>query len=80
MDYNSSCSLSPVTVPPLDSDVLGNGAVLFSEYFSAYQRIHEFSLHCLPLEVMVTQSFGLYGKVNFIKKHNYKLWLNGGVY
>jgi len=25
-------------------------------------------------------AFKLYGKVNFVKKHNYKLWLNDGVY
>jgi len=25
-------------------------------------------------------AFKLYGKVNFVKKHNYKLWLNDYVY
>jgi len=25
-------------------------------------------------------AFKLYGEVNSVKKHNYKIWLNGGVY
>ena len=25
-------------------------------------------------------AFKLHGKVKFVKKHNYKLWLNDGVY
>jgi hypothetical protein len=32
------------------------------------------------LSMLVGFKFQLYGKMNFVKKHDYKLWLNDGVY
>jgi len=51
-------------------------------YFASYlaQLFLEWDVSDKPEVCHHRCAFKLYGEVNSVKKHNYKIWLNDGVY